>query len=198
MIPREEQAANAAKVKTDSKASELLDFDKKRTQRDALKVADRLKKHGPPYHIVMSGAAGSGKTTLSGALSETLGIPVFDLDNYIRGGWTADREEYESRLKTALYDVWTDLPPDKDGWILEHVESCSQMFNELLRPDFAILLDPGVERIKMTAEARNAVGTFDRKREKRALDSRARAREQFFALAAKESERFGDIWLKVL
>ena len=198
MIPREEQKANEAKARTDSKAAELLNFDHGELKLAAEKLADKMRKAGPPYHLVVAGGAGSGKTTLAGALSTALGIPAFDFDEYVRGGWTPDRDEYEERLKRALYDLWTDLPADADGWIVEHVESCSKMMTDLLRPNYALLVDTGEERLRLTAQARNAVGTFDPAREKRALQSMKTAKEQFWALPAKDSTTFRFGFLKSL
>ena len=199
MIPREEAKLNAAKAERDERAAEVLGLSLGKISKQAEDLAAMLKKHQRnSYKIVLTGGAGSGKTTLANELSKKLEIPIYDLDNYIRGGWTPDREEYEQRLFHAIYDLWTDLPAGDYGWIVEHVEACSPTITKFLRPNFAVLLDPGEEALMAAARARNSVGSHDERREDRAVSSSKLAKEQFNAMNARSGERLGNIHIKVL
>lgn len=178
--PSSEAKANAQKAKTDQEAGQLLDFDKKKLQQGVAELIKILSTFKNPT-IVVTGGAGSGKSTVSGMLSEKLGIKEFDLDKYIEGGHTKDKDAYQARLKKAWYNVWQDLP-NEGGWIIEHVEACNPELVGMFEPDLAILVDPGEQKLKLTAAARNKVGKEDPTREKRALETMTKAKKQFNAL----------------
>jgi GTPase SAR1 family protein len=185
--PSSEAKANAKKAETDTLAAQLLDLDSARLKKQATRVANFIRNSVSKENarIVITGGAGSGKTTFAGALSKELKLKDFDLDEYVEGGHTADQEAYETRLHNAFLGVWQDLP-DKTGWVIEHVEACHPFLVETFEPSFAILVDPGADRLKRTAEARNAVGKADPSREKRALETMKKAKKQFKALSGKE------------
>lgn len=174
-----EDVANALKAETDAKAAELLNIDQKELKKGAGTVSTILGHLNlPRLKIVITGAAGSGKTTMAGILSEKLGIPVFDLDEYIEGGWTDDRAEYTKRFVKALYKVWQKLPA-KGSWIIEHVEACNPDIIRILHPNITLLIHPPESRIVATAKARTTVSTDKTDRLKRALQSKKIAEKQF-------------------
>lgn len=193
-VPEGERKANERKAEVDTLAANLLNIDRGEIKKASQDIIERLHRTGvEPIRLVLAGGAGSGKTTLSGDLSDGLMVPVIDLDEYIKGGWTADRVEYEKRLTQAVYDAWDDLPARR-GWVVEHVESCGPDVVSLLRPNFAVLLDPGPDRVRKTAQARNEVGTFSPTREKRAIESMERAKTQFNKLPGDVLTR-GKTWV---
>jgi hypothetical protein len=171
--------ANKQKADTDSKAAELLDIDQKELGK-ASKTISSILEHleVPRMKIVITGAAGSGKTTLAGELSKKLSIPVFDLDEFIEGGWTSNKEEYKKRFVKALYQVWQKLPA-KGSWIIDHVEACSPDILHILHPNFFILVHPPDSRIVATAKARMEVSDDKTDRVPRALQSKKTAEKQF-------------------
>lgn len=177
-----ETQANAAKAKTDALAADLLDLDQDDLRKDATKIASYIRTHFKPLknvRVVVAGGAGSGKTTIASALSKELELPAFDLDEFIKGGFTSDKEKYRRRFLKAIHDVWTDMPSGK-GWVLDHVESCSPDLLSYLKPHYAILLKPNQERLRLTARARNMVSEDPWPgREKRALESASLAEKQF-------------------
>lgn len=179
MIPKQERLANALKAKTDEKVGEVLNLSEEKVKRRAKTVGQLLRREGEPARVVVTGGAGAGKSTFAGSLSDILEVPVFDFDKYIKGGFTPDASEYKDRLNSAVYDLWSDLPKSDTGYIIEHVESCNPTLIRMLNPNFAVLLDPGEEHLKRTAQVRNQVGMFNRTREKRALDSMKTARKHF-------------------
>ena len=187
--------ANAKKADTDRKAAELIGMDEDVVRSNAKAIANLLRIRGgsgpgsgPHEHtlnllrIVVCGAAGSGKTSIAIHLAKELEVKHIDLDDYIPGGHTSDKKEYDRRFNRGLYEAWDDVP-HKTGWIIEHVEACSKELVGLYSPDYAILVDPGLERIRRAAVARAAVSDGDRKdRLARALETEATARRQFSAL----------------
>jgi Cdc6-like AAA superfamily ATPase len=191
--PEGEAAANAKKARTDRLAGEILNFDKKKIKKATNELLEVLSNTKNPT-IVITGGAGSGKSHLSSKLSDELGIKAFDLDQYIEGGYTKDAKAYEERLKNAFYKVWEDLP-NKGGWIIEHVEACSLPAVGIFKPAFAILVNPGEEKIRLTAEARNKVGKPDPSREKRALETTKKAISQFEGLKGAEITPKGSLYI---
>jgi hypothetical protein len=185
MAKPQDLKANAAKAEMNTRAAELLKLDEDALHQQAVKIADAILAafDGAP-RVVVTGGAGSGKTTLAVALEKELGVKNFDFDEYIPGGWTADVEEYARRFHKGLYELWEDVPPKK-GWIIEHVEACRPELLGLYNPDFAVLVDPGEERLRQAAEARTAVAGNGEGRLPRALQSDNKAKAQFKALKGK-------------
>lgn len=190
--------SNRRKAAVDEKASSLLGMDTKKVRDVAHEIAATIRRSGAlPPAVVVCGAAGAGKTTLSGELSKELEVPSINLDDYLHGGFSKDKEFYEEKLQRALYDAWEDMPID--GWILEHVEASNQKIVELIRPTFALHLHPGEEHLRRAAGARNlASGESDSFREWRAMDSRGKSETNFNKLEGKVIGR-GKTWtLKLL
>jgi hypothetical protein len=181
--PASEQKANAQKAETDTLAAEILNLDEKKVAKTVKRLADLIEStEAPQIRIVMTGGAGSGKTTAAGILAKQLSLKDFDLDEYVEGGHTGDKQSYNSRLLKAFTHVWQDLP-SRTGWIIDHVEACHPDLVKTFFPLFAILVDPGEKRIRDAAEARNRVrGKDDPGRIKRAMESMKTAKEQFAAL----------------
>lgn len=179
---------NRVKAETDAKVGELLKMDKEGIDAKAAEIADVIKKeHGVNSRVVVTGGAGSGKTTLTAALAKALGSKGLSFDEYIPGGWIDDKEEYARRFSKGLYEMWEDVPPKK-GWVIEHVESCNENLVGLYRPDFAVLVDPGDEHLGRVVEARSSLqGSITLSR---ALQSAEKAKTQFNALP-------GSVLLKV-
>ena len=186
----QDPGANAIKAEMNTQASQLLHLDEDALKGKAQKIADAIQAAlgdgvlaGVDPRVLVTGGAGSGKTTLAGQLSQILGVKNLDFDEYIPGGWTTDSEEYARRFNKGLYELWEDVPKKK-GWVIEHVESCASSLVGLYNPDFAVLVDPGEERLAAAAEARQAImgkGT-DKGRLARALQSDKKAKEQFKAI----------------
>lgn len=174
--------ANAKKDETDRKAGELLHVDFDKMKNDAAELAAHIRGRADgTYKVVVSGGAGSGKTSISFRLAEALGVKHLDMDKYVPGGFTEDEDEYARRLNKALYEMWEDIPT-KGGWVIDHVEACSKEVVGLLNPTFALLCDPGVERIRSVAEARKQAGGDAADRLARGLQSASKSSKQFAAL----------------
>ena len=178
MIPKNERLSNALKEQTDAKAAGILGFNADKLAKRAKSIALLMLRECDAPKVVVCGGAGSGKTELTGELSKALNIPVFDLDKYIQGGWSGNREVYDSALSAAMYDLWSDLPSSGSGYIVEHVEACNPKMVKFLSPDFAIILDPGKEHVTRVANARNTV-RFNEGREGRALSSMLDSKRHF-------------------
>lgn len=183
-----ERAANRRKSAVDRLAGELMGLDGERVGADALDIASRIRKYlgkeqNDPAHlrIVVCGAAGSGKTTLAAALSKHLEIPHFNLDEYIPGGWTPDKSLYRQRRTEGIFKLWQDFPK-KSGWVIEHVEAAGEEVRKVFSPRWAILIDPGPERLMRVAEAREQVSGGDTAatRAIRSLESARIASTQFW------------------
>jgi len=199
---------NKAKAVADSKAGELLHLDEDVLRAQAKMLSDAIFKEmgdavlaGVDPRVLVTGGAGSGKTTLAGHLAKALGVKNLNFDEYIPGGWTSDSEEYAKRFNKGLYEMWDDVPKKK-GWVIEHVEACDQDLVGLYRSDFAVLVDPGEERLRAAAEARSAVmskGTDGNKdRLARALQSDKKAKTQFNAMKGKIIAKIPGFLLKVV
>lgn len=173
--------ANARKAEIDTRAADLLNWDQSRLVKVARKIADFVKGDATKTFCI-TGGAGSGKTSLAGELAEVLNVPNFDFDEYIPGGYTKDSKEYRGRLVKGMANLWEDMP-HRPGWIIEHVEACNEDMLAAFKPDFCIFVDPEVERLLRTAQARGHVAGDDDqqvyKREQRALESSEYARMQF-------------------
>ena len=184
--------ANAAKIKMNTQVAQLLHLDEDTLKAKSKELADAIKRasEGSP-RILVTGGAGSGKTTIARILSTLFVVKNLDLDEYIPGGWTSDSREYARRFSKGLYELWEDVPRKK-GWVIEHVEACNSLLTGLYRPDFAVLVDPGEERLREASEARSAVmGANDSKdRLARALQSDKIAKTQFNSLP-------GEVILKI-
>ena len=199
---------NKAKAVADSKAGELLHLDEDVLRAQAKMLSDAIFKEmgdavlaGVDPRVLVTGGAGSGKTTLAGHLAKALGVKNLNFDEYIPGGWTSDSEEYAKRFNKGLYEMWDDVPKKK-GWVIEHVEACDPDLVGLYRSDFAVLVDPGEERLRAAAEARSAVmskGTDGNKdRLARALQSDKKAKAQFNAMKGKIIAKVPGLLLKVV
>lgn len=172
---------NRVKEEADLLAASVLGFNSAELHKKVLLLAefmadDFAEDH---VHVVVTGAAGSGKTTLGQDLAETLEVKFLDFDKYVPGGWTEDREEYSRRFSKGLYEMWDDVPKKK-GWVISHVESCDPNFLGLYRPDFAILMNPGNEHLGKVVAARSSFQngvTLSR-----SIQSDKKAREQFEAV----------------
>jgi hypothetical protein len=173
---------NRRKEETDHRAGELLHVDLDKMKADAEELAAHIRgRAGGVYKVVVSGGAGSGKTSISFRLAEALGAKHLDMDKYVPGGFTEHEVEYARRLNKALYEMWEDIPT-KGGWVIDHVEACSKEVVGLLNPTFAILCDPGVERIRSVAEARTQAGSDHEERLSRGLQSAIKSTKQYAAL----------------
>jgi len=173
---------NRAKSDADAKVSELLKVDKEAIDSKAGEIGDVILKEMDDIlspKVVVTGGAGSGKTTIASALAKALGVKSLSFDEYVPGGWVDDKEEYARRFSKGLYEMWEDVPPRK-GWVIEHVESCGESLVGLYRPDFALLVDPGDEHLGRVAEARSSIqGSVTLSR---SLQSAEKAKTQFNAL----------------
>lgn len=197
--------ANAKKDETDRRAGELLKVDPELIKQDAEVIYNAIKRRldGSAsldlVRLVVAGGAGAGKTSISKPLSELLGTKHLDMDKYVPGGYTSDKNEYARRVNKALYEMWEDLPSKtKQGWVVEHVEAASPEVVGLLNPTFALLLDPSLEKLREVAMARGAAENDGEWRCARALQSAQRALKQFEALEGVEVEVMKGMRLKDL
>jgi energy-coupling factor transporter ATP-binding protein EcfA2 len=175
--PESEREANRAKAETDDLAAQFLELDHPRLKRDVAVLAHIIKTDGIHNRtICITGGAGSGKSTLAKLLAKALSVKTFDLDEYIKGGYSDDGT-YDRRLSTAAYNVWMELP--REGWIVEHVNACKPDVSDLFKPQYAILVDPGKQHLKEVAAARNMAGKTDHSREERALKTAEEAKNEF-------------------
>lgn len=188
---------NKVKDEADRLSAPLLGFDE-----DALHVKvdvlvdyiqQRFDGEGRDVRVLVTGAAGSGKSTLSKALARTMGVKYLDFDKYIPGGFTSDKKEYEKRFSKGLYEMWEDVPP-KRGWVIEHVEACSPTLIGLYPPDFVVLMDPGEEHLSKVFTTRSAFqGGLTLAR---SLQTNKTAKAQYTAVAGEELTAHDGIHLK--
>lgn len=179
---------NSQKARTDELASELLGLDAKKLVREAGLMATFLKSNvkADPLKIVVTGAAGSGKTTLANALSSALGLPVFDMDQFVDGGWTPNRPEYDHRLIRAMYKLLAKMP-SHGGWVVEHVEACHPSLVHSFEPNVAVILHTDKRNLLRVAEARSQVSRNGyHSFAMRALGSGEIAERQFREVPGKE------------
>lgn len=177
---------NAVKAKTDELASMLLDIDTNKVKKSAKNLAKVIKALQPKeQRIVITGAAGAGKSTTAKFIGEELKIPVFDLDQFIDGGWTKNREEYEHRLLGGMRKLLEKLP--EGGWIVEHVEACHPSLVHAFEPNVAVFFKAPQDRLINVAQARSeASGSGDPgSRAMRAVTSGQTARSQFSEFPGK-------------
>ena len=171
--------ANAKKADTDRRAAELIGFDREQVRKNARDIAEVIRLRPGLERIVIGGAAGSGKTSIAKALALELEIKHIDLDDFIPGGYTDDKYEYSRRFNRGLYEAW-DSVPHKAGWIIEHVEAMNRDLVNLYSPNYALFVDPGMERVRRAAEARAAVSDDSSKdRLARALETEKTSRKQY-------------------
>lgn len=173
---------NQAKASVDARAAALMHLDWDAVREVAEDLAEHIGEDEP--RILVTGGAGSGKTTLAECLEQVLKVRNLNFDNYIPGGWTSDSEEYARRFNKGLYELWEHVP-QKKGWVIEHVEACHPDLAGLYPPDYAILVDPGEERLRSSVAARAEVMGDDGKdgaRLARALQSDKKAKSQFNAM----------------
>lgn len=196
-MPKVDPEANSAKRAIDGLASKLIDsFDKSELRRQAEAIIKAIRDtEAKPARIVVLGAAGSNKTSLSYELSRLMGLPAFDVDDYIPVG-DSSAPDYPKRLREGWYNLWPDLPNSK-GWIVEHVEAGHPDFIQLYKPRYAVLLTPGIDYLKSVAEARSLVsshktGELDR-RTNRAMVTSIRSAMHFEELNGMVLAK-GDGW----
>lgn len=153
----QDDALNKVKEMTDAQVGILLKLDKESLHEKVELVAKLIDStFDSEPRIVVTGGAGSGKSTFAADLASTLSVKGFSFDQYIPGGFTEKKDEYERRFNKGMYELWEDIP-QKKGWIIEHVEACKPEFLGLYAADFAILLDPGEEHLRKVVEARSTL-----------------------------------------
>jgi hypothetical protein len=180
-MARVDREANAKKKAIDSLAAGLLNIDKEHLTSLAGDIAFQLL--GPkPVRLMITGGAGSGKTTISSTIAERLNVPSFDFDEYVPGGYTSDGKEYRHRLVAGMEHLFNDLPY-KTGWIVEHVEACNSDMVQAFKPTHCLLLIRPAKHLLRAAQARGTVAEDSDEdvsaREKRALESSEYAKMQF-------------------
>ena len=179
--------ANTRKRQLDELASSLLAIDPADTERRLARFIEAL---GPmkELRLCVTGGAGSGKTSFTTAVSRAFGVPVYDFDEYIEGGYHPDGPAYLARLEAARQKLWLALPQE-GGWLVEHVESCNEDMVKLLKPTHCAIIEPSIEYIRKVAAARSQAAddgpVLAAEREKRALESREYARMQFEKVGGK-------------
>jgi energy-coupling factor transporter ATP-binding protein EcfA2 len=199
---------NKSKAVADAQAGKLLHLDEDVLEEQAKVLANAISKEmgdavlsGVDPRVLVTGAAGSGKTTLAGHLAKALGVKSLNFDEYIPGGWTSDSQEYAKRFNKGLYEMWDDVPKKK-GWVIEHVEACDPTMAGLYNSDFVVLVDPGEERLRAAAEARSAVmgsgADGNKDRLARALQTDKKAKSQFNAMKGKVIAKVPGFLLKVV
>jgi len=88
------------------------------------------------------GGAGAGKTTISKALSDQLGIPIYDMDACIYG-------EYHSRFRQGVHPVnlaWASAPNGL-AWLLDMSWEEFDGFNRAALPEYLDLLAEDIARM---------------------------------------------------
>ena len=178
-MPAVDHSANQRKRKIDALAGKLLDLDAEKLITLAGNIAFQLL--GPErVRLMVTGGAGSGKTTVSSVIAERLNLPCFDFDEYVVNGWHPDGKEYRRRLVAAMSRLYDDLPY-KTGWVVEHVEACNGDMLKAFQPTHCLLLAPPAQHLLDIAGARARAGgeKSPASLEQRALESSEYARMQF-------------------
>lgn len=177
---------NAQKQRTDDLAGSLLELDDNVVKGWAAKASAKLLKHGG--RIIVTGGAGSGKTTFAKELARILEVPHFDLDTFIKGGYTPDKKVYEQRLIAGLMALWNALP--RGGYVVEHVLAARPDILQALRPDAVILLNATDKHLIRVASGRAVAAREDSPNERiaRALQTGQEARNFYESLAWKEEK----------
>jgi len=187
---------NAQKQITDDLAGELLELDKAPLKYAAKEVADLLGTMNL-RKILVTGGAGSGKTTFSDELANLAELRHFDMDKYVKGGYTKDASVYTQRLVDAVYKMWLVLPIA--GWVVEHVEMGRPEFVQSFQPDAVILLPSGKEHLRNVAAARAIAAREPSpvEREDRAVQTSEQAEKRFDTLPWHEVKAPGKWRMKV-
>lgn len=171
---RDDDIANSKKKDSDYLTSLFMDYSPKTIDSLAKEIFETFPESD---RLVLTGAAGAGKTSLSKRLSKLFDIPVIDLDDLVEGGFTKDRNEYERRLSDAWDKLISDLP---DKYIVEHVEACNPGLVDRIKPNYAIYVDPGEDNLRQVAIVRSKVGkSSPEQRISRSVSSGKTARDQF-------------------
>lgn len=175
---------NAQKQRTDDLAGSLLELDDNVVKGWAAKAANTLLGHRG--RIIVTGGAGSGKTTFSKELARLLEIPHLDLDTFIKGGYTPKEKVYEQRLIDGLMSLWNSLP--RGGFVVEHVLAARPDIIQVLRPTAVILLNATDKHLIRVASGRAVAAREDSPNERiaRAIQTGRQARNYYETLAWKE------------
>lgn len=178
---------NAQKQRTDDLAGSLLELDDDVVKGWARKAASLVKGKNA-VRIIVTGGAGSGKTTFSKELSKLLEVPHLDLDTFIKGGYTEDKKTYEQRLIAGLMDLWNVIP--RNGFVMEHVLAARPDIIQALRPDAVIFLNATDKHLIRVASGRAIAAREDSPQDRiaRALQTGQQARHYYESLAWKEEK----------
>jgi hypothetical protein len=182
--------ANSKKQLTDFEAGKILGVDSDAIRSTAREIVQALNAwcgrgphEGTPSDAtyVIAGGAGSGKTSIAAVLAAEMGLKHLDLDTFIPGGYTRDRDEYARRFNKGLYEMWEEIP--KKSWVIDHVHACSPELVLLYHPKFAIFVNATVEHLFRVAEARSRASHDETGevtgRKVRAVESKERAHAEF-------------------
>lgn len=184
-MPKVNAKANENKRLIEDRAAKLISsFDRSELRRQSEDIIKLIRKSDQrPTRIIVLGAAGSNKTSLSHELSVLTNLPAFDLDEYVEIGDNLS-PDYPKRLRAGWYNLWPEVP-NSTGWIIEHVEAGHPDFVAMMKPRFAVLLSPGIDHLKSVAAARTAVSGDDRgdRRERRAMETAIRSAKHFHDLS---------------
>lgn len=181
-MPRIDIDSNANKRLVDGIAATLLDLSKNDLRRSAEEIIRVIRgRERRAVKIVVLGAAGSNKTSISHEMSTLLALPAFDLDEFIPYG-KSSHPDYRKRLREGWYNLWPEIP-SQSGWIIEHVEAGHPELIQLFKPRFALLLQPPVDQLLDVAKARaKASGTQDEDYRHRSMETAIKCSQSFDGL----------------
>ena len=136
---------------------------------DGSKVTSRL-----PLAVLVSGAPGSGKTTLAASLGVGLDLPVLDKDQLVHGIWrTRDRAlDLGAAGVEPLYrtmELWAQL---RVSFVAEQT-----FFRGVSEPDVAQRLAPRCVLVNVHCRSAHAVARFERRMRDDVLCGEARLRK---------------------